>query len=184
MRDIPPPLIVTLPAPTPTETSPAPEKTSPVLNVPVELLVVFPVALIETEAAAADGTEIVTLLLLTPTLATPAPENTSALLNVPLLLEVVFPTAETETVLKFVTLGVVAETVILLLLIPTETMPAPDTLRTLLNVPDDEFVVFPTPDSEMVEKFVTDGVVAEIVIEPAPAPTLTMPAPEIVKAFE
>ena len=91
--------IVTLPAPTPTLAIPAPENTSPVEKVPVELLVVLPDADIETDAAAADGTEIVMLLLLIPTLAIPAPEMLRTLLNVPEELFVVFPTADKETVL-------------------------------------------------------------------------------------
>jgi len=87
---------VTLPAPTPTLAIPAPEKTNPVEKVPVELTVVFPDADIETDAAAADGTEIVKLLRLIPTLAIPAPDTTSTLLKVPLELFVVLPEADTE----------------------------------------------------------------------------------------
>ena len=80
--------------------------------------------------------------------------------------------------------GVVAEIVRLLLLIPTLMIPAPETLNTLLKVPDELFVVFPTPDNETVLKFVTLGVVTEIVTLPAPTPTLAMPAPEKTKPVE
>lgn len=65
------------------------------------------------------------------------------------------------------------------MLAPTNTMPPPETLNTLLKVPDALFVVFPTADKDTVLKFVTLGVLAEIVMVPADAPTDTMPAPEI-----
>jgi hypothetical protein len=44
-------------------------------------------------------------------------------------------------------------------------------------------VVFPLADIEIVEKFVTEGVDAEIVIVPADAPTDTIPAPEMLALF-
>ena len=62
-------------------------------------------------------------------------------------------------------------------------MPPPETLNTLLKVPDALFVVFPTADKDTVLKFVTLGVLAEIVMVPADAPTDTMPAPERLKLF-
>jgi hypothetical protein len=43
--------------------------------------------------------------------------------------------------------------------------------------------VFPAIVAVTVEKFVTEGVVAEIVIDPAPTPTLTIPAPETLSAL-
>ena len=68
---------------------------------------------------------------------------------------------------------------------PTLTIPIPDMARTLFIVPDDVApVVFPDADRDTVEKFVTEGVVAEIVILPAPAPTLTIPAPDMLSRFE
>ena len=85
--------IVTLPAPTPTLAMPAPENTSPVLNVPVELIVVFPDALSETATAAAVPPDMYSVLPLIPTLTFPAPETFSRLDMVPLLLTVVFPRA-------------------------------------------------------------------------------------------
>ena len=61
--------------------------------------------------------------------------------------------------------------------------PVADTARTLLNVPLELLVVFPDAERLIVEKLVTDGVVAETVSVPADAPTDTIPAPEILKLF-
>lgn len=85
--------IVTLPAPTPTLAIPAPENTRPVLNVPVEFIVVFPDALKETATAAAVPPDMYSVLPLMPTLTFPAPETFSRLDIAPLLLTVVFPIA-------------------------------------------------------------------------------------------
>jgi len=46
---------------------------------------------------------------------------------------------------------------------PTLTAPAPENTKALLYVPVLEEVVFPLADIDMVEKLVTDGVVAEMV---------------------
>ena len=52
-------------------------------------------------------------------------------------------------------------------------------------VPDDVApVVFPEAERDTVEKFVTDGVVTEIVMLPAPTPTLTIPAPDTFNKLE
>jgi hypothetical protein len=71
--------------------------------------------------------------------------------------------------------------------IPALNAPCPDTTRTLLNVPDTLFelkVLAPDAVNEIVEKFVTDGVVAEIVIEPAPTPAEIIPAPDTFRTLE
>ena len=67
---------------------------------------------------------------------------------------------------------------------PTETPPAPEILNTFPNVPDVEFVVLPRAVTDTVEKLVTEGVLAEIVMLCAPTPTLTIPAPEIFRRLE
>ena len=83
MNPAPPPVapeIVTVPAPTPTLTPPAPENTRALLKVPVELDVVFPLAdrdTVEKLVTLGVVAEMVMELTLTPTLAIPAPENTS-----------------------------------------------------------------------------------------------------------
>jgi hypothetical protein len=68
---------------------------------------------------------------------------------------------------------------------PTLTIPAPDMLRLFpkVSVVDAAPRVFPAIVPVIVEKLVTDGVVAEIVIDPAPTPTLTIPAPEMFRAL-
>ena len=77
-----------------------------------------------------------------------------------------------------VTDGVVALIVIDPAPTPTLMMPAPEIDRLLLCVPVDETVVLPAALMEMVLKLVTLGVVALIVILPAPTPTDTIPAPD------
>ena len=84
-----------------------------------------------------------------------------------------------------VTFGVVAEIENVPFPAPTLTIPMPEIARTLFIVPDDVApVVFPDAERDTVEKFVTEGVVAEIVMLPAPAPTLTIPAPDILSKLE
>ena len=129
--------------------------------------------------AAGAGTEMETLLAEIPTLAMPMPEIASTLFSVPVeLLKVLAPDAVREMVLRFVTDGVVAEMVKLPLPAPMLTIPAPDTAITLLAVPLELDTVRPLALREIVLKFVTLGVVAEIVMLPAPTPIETMPAPE------
>ena len=60
---------------------------------------------------------------------------------------------------------------------PTLTMPAPDTLNKLENVPEELDVVFPNAVSE-IEDVCIDGEGTEIVTLPAPTPTEAIPAPE------
>lgn len=67
---------------------------------------------------------------------------------------------------------------------PTLAIPAPEKLSRLLKVPALLLVVFPSAVREMVLKFVTAGVVAEIVMLPAPTPTLIIPAPETFSRLE
>lgn len=134
-------------------------------------------------AVGGAGTEIVMLPAPAPTEAIPAPEMFSRLLNVPAELLVVLPRAVSDTVEKLVTDGVVAEIVRLPAPIPTEMIPAPDTLRRFENVPAELTVVFPSPVIDT-EDVCTAGVGAEIVMLPAPAPTLIIPAPEMFNRFE
>ena len=72
-----------------------------------------------------------------------------------------------------VTKGLEAEIVMLLLLMPTLTIPAPEMLRTLLNVPDELFVVLPTPDRDTV----LNAALLLISITLAPLLVTTMPGP-------
>lgn len=126
------------------------------------------------------GTEMEMVPFPAPMLAIPIPEKARTLLNVPeLVAPVVFPLAERETVEKFVTVGVVAEMVMLPAPAPTEIIPAPLMFKRLLKVPDELPVVFPRAVKETVLKLVTLGVVTEIEIEPFPAPTLAIPIPEM-----
>ena len=173
--------MVTLPAPTPTEAMPAPEKLSKFENVPVELLVVLPSAVNEIEEVwiAGDGTEIVTLPAPTPTEAMPAPEKLSSVLNEPEELEVVLPSA----VKLCVWMDCVAEIVALPAPTPTLTMPAPDRLSKLENVPEELLVVLPSAVNEIEEVWIA-GVGTEIVTLPAPTPTEAIPAPEKFNRFE
>jgi hypothetical protein len=87
----------------------------------------FSISDIVPPAAPPVAPEIVMEFRLTPTLTPPAPDTFNRLLAVPEELSVVLPRAVIEIVEKFVTLGVVAETVIELRLAPTLTIPAPDT---------------------------------------------------------
>jgi hypothetical protein len=112
-------------------------------------------------------------------------------LNVPeieLELNVLVPDAVREIVEKFVTLGVVALIVICAAVPvpkPTLTIPAPDTESALLIVVVElPPVVLPVAVRLRVEKFVTLGVVAEIVMLRAPAPTEIIPAPDILRRLE
>ena len=73
--------IVTLPAPTPTEAMPAPEKFSRFENVPEELLVVFPSAVIEIDEVCTEA-EMVIVLPACP-VPMPAPAEIETLLEVP-----------------------------------------------------------------------------------------------------
>jgi hypothetical protein len=66
---------------------------------------------------------------------------------------------------------------------PTLAIPAPENWRTLLNVPVELEVVLPRAVREIVEKLVTEGVLAEIVMLPAPTPADTIPAPEMTRAL-
>ena len=98
----------------------------------------------------AAGTEMVTLPAPTPTLAMPAPENERALLKLPVELLVEFAITDIETVLKFVTLGVVAEIVTVLPLKPILAIPAPEKMSGLEYVPVEFVKVFPTAVRETV----------------------------------
>ena len=128
--------MVTLPAPTPTEAMPAPEKFNSVLNEPEELEVVLPSAVrlcVCTDCVA----EIVTLPAPAPTLTMPAPERLRRLEKVPEELEVVLPSAVIETE------EVCTDAEIVMLLSPeAKAMFAPVTSETLLLVP---FSVKPAP---------------------------------------
>ena len=103
------------------------------------------------------------------------------IVNVPV--PAVFPVMLPLIVEKFTTAGVDADRMIVfpLVLIAPLKMPAPEMTSELLKVPVTLPVesVLPAALIVTVEKFVTLGVVAEIVIEPAPTPTLTIPAPEL-----
>ena len=93
---------------------------------------------------------------------------------------------ETELEVPFSTKLVAAGADILTVPFPAPTLigPIPENASTLLNVPDEVApVVLPEADSETVEKLVTEGVVAEIVMLCAPTPTLMIPAPEMLTRF-
>ncbi len=93
--------------------------------------------------------------------------------------EVAAPVPKADT-----TLAVVAETENEPAPAPTLTIPIPDIAKTLFIVPDEVApVVLPDADNEIVEKLVTDGVVAEIENVPLPPPTLTMPMPDIARTL-
>ncbi len=131
-------------------------------------------------ALAAVDAEIVIVLPEAPTLTIPAPHrlNPFPIVTVVDAAPRVFPAMLPVIVEKFVTEGVVAEIVKLPFPAPTQMIPSPEIANTLFMVPLELLVVLPLADKDIVLKLVTEGVVAEIVIVPFPAPILTIPAPE------
>jgi hypothetical protein len=121
-----------------------------------------------------------------PTLTIPAPDRLNPLPTVivvdaaPRVLPAMLPVI----VEKLVTEGVVAEIVKLPFPAPTLMIPSPEIANTLFIVPLELLVVLPLADREIVLKLVTEGVVAEMVMLPAPIPTLIIPAPETFNRFE
>jgi hypothetical protein len=136
--------MVMLPAPTPTETIPAPEMLSRFENVPEELEVVFPKAVRDTEEVWTLA-EIVIVEAACP-IPIPAPADMDTLLVVALSVNVAPPPPP-----------VAPEIVTVPAPTPTLTPPAPENTKALLNVPVELDVVFPLADIDTVEKFVASG---------------------------
>jgi len=183
------PEIVTDPFPTPMLTPPAPENTNALLYVPEDVApVVFPAAdteMVEKLVTLGVVAEIENVPFPTPTLTIPMPDMARTLFIVPdEVAPVVLPEADSEIV-ENAAPAIGADMLTVPFPAPTLTAPIPENASTLLNVPDDVApVVLPDAERDTVEKFVTEGVVAEIVILPAPAPTLTIPAPDMLSKLE
>jgi len=169
----------------PTDTIPAPDTTRALFSVPDELSVVLPDAEIDiVEKFVTDGVlaEIINVESDTPTETIPSPETDKEFWNVIVdVAAVVLPVNVTET---FAAAAAGTEIVTDPAPTPTDAIPAPEKTKWLLKVPAELEVVLPEAVNETVEKLVTEGVVAEIVIDPAPAPTEIIPAPDTFKRFE
>ncbi len=165
------PEIVRLCAPAPTLTPPAPETLRRLENVPEELDVVFPNAVSDAVPPGAGPTIVIVPAPVLSVMFAPAARTI-----VPVEVAAPVPNADT-------TFAVVADTENEPFPAPILTMPIPDIARTLFIVPDDVApVVLPEAERDTVEKFVATG--TDIVMLPAPAPTLTAPAPEMFNTFE
>lgn len=162
--------IVTLPFPTPTEAIPAPEKFRRLVNVPDELEVVFPRAVSDFDTVWTDA-EIVMVDAACP-IPIPAPAEMEIL-----------PLDPFKEVTTLVAAGAGTEIVTLPLPTPTEAIPAPEKLRRLVKVPEELEVVFPRAVKDTEAVWIA-GAGTEIVRLPAPAPMLTIPAPDTFNRFE
>lgn len=166
--------IESVPFPIPTLIIPIPDTARTLFIVPDDVApVVFPDAdrdMVE-NAAPAAGADMLTVPFPAPTLIAPIPENARTLLNVPdEVAPVVLPDADKETVEKFTG---VAPTIVIEPAPVFRVMFAP-AARTMVPV----LVAAPVPNADT-----TLAVDAEIVILCAPAPTLTIPAPDILIRF-